>query len=112
MQSVSSPGARLVTGQVMADRPAKGSATPIGFRVTLPVFSTLKVYVTMSPSESTPSPLVSASDPVLVRAIDGSAVRATFSVSASVTAGPVGGVPVAVAVLLTEPASTSAWVRV
>ena len=30
----------------------------------------------------------------------------------AVTAGPLGGVPVAVPVLLTEPASTSAWVVV
>ncbi|GAA3026254.1 hypothetical protein GCM10017559_60190 [Streptosporangium longisporum] len=38
-------------------------------------------------------------------------MRVTVAVEGSeVTAGPVGGVPVAVAVLTTVPASTSAWV--
>ncbi len=47
----------------------------------------------MSPSESTPSPLVSARLPALASVIVGSGVSGMDSVSASVTGGPVGGVP-------------------
>ena len=43
-------------------------------------------------------------------ALAGAAVTVVVTVSVAVTAAPVGGVPDAVAVLTTEPASTSAWV--
>ncbi len=66
----------------------------------------------MSPSLSTPSPSVSASDPVLSRVIVESGVSGMDSSSVSVTSGPVGGVPVAVAVLSTWPVSMSVWVTV
>ncbi len=51
-------------------------------------------------------PACLSSDMVAVRVI----VR--FAVEVAVTAAPVGGVPAAVAVLLTAPAFTSAWVSV
>ena len=44
--------------------------------------------------------------------IDGAAGTGVVIESVAVTAAPVGGVPVAVAVLATEPASTSACVSV
>ncbi|GAA3026216.1 hypothetical protein GCM10017559_60150 [Streptosporangium longisporum] len=48
---------------------------------------------------------------VFSSATPGVAGAATVAVESSeVTAGPVGGVPVAVAVLVTAPASMSAWV--
>ena len=43
VQVVRAPGASVVTGQVIADRPGSGSATTIGSSVTLPVFSSPKV---------------------------------------------------------------------
>ncbi|GAA3026306.1 hypothetical protein GCM10017559_60260 [Streptosporangium longisporum] len=50
-------------------------------------------------------------DAVFSRASAGAAVAVTVAVEASeVTAGPVGGVPVAVAVLTMDPALMSAWV--
>ena len=110
VQSVSDPGASALAGQVMVDRPGSGSVTSMGSRVTLPVFSTLKVYVMTSPSDSTPSPFVSASEPVLVSVIVGSAMSMIDSLSLSLTSGPEGGVPLADTVLFTAPTSTSAWV--
>ena len=41
MQVSEAPGARVVLGQLMADRPAMGSVTPTEVRVTLPVLVTL-----------------------------------------------------------------------
>ena len=49
---------------------------------------------------------------VLSSSIDGCAATGVVVESVSVTLPPVGGVPVAVAVLSTLPASTSAWVSV
>ena len=69
----------------------------------------------VSPASTRPLPLTSTGGAgLLVEAIS-VAVRVVGVVVVSVaevTAGPVGGVPVAVAVLLTEPAFTSAWVIV
>ena len=55
---------------------------------------------------------MSAKLPDLTRVTSGAGLTVTVSLSESVTSGPVGGVAVAVAVLSTEPESTSAWVRV
>ena len=44
---VDPPGTKLVTGHVTADNPGNGSATVIAVRVTLPVFNTTKLYVTV-----------------------------------------------------------------
>ncbi len=49
---------------------------------------------------------------VLSSVIAGLAGIDRVALAVAVTAGPVGGVPVTVAVLLTTPAFTSAWVRV
>ena len=48
----------------------------------------------------------------LATVIAGPGVAVTVAEPCAVTAGPVGGVPDAVAVLLTAPASMSAWVTV
>jgi len=48
----------------------------------------------------------------LSRAIDGVRAIVVLVVSPPVTGAPVGGVPEAVALLSTRPASTSAWVSV
>ena len=48
----------------------------------------------------------------LTRPMAGFWVAGTVVVEVSVTGGPVGGVPVAVPVLVTAPASRSAWVVV
>ena len=46
VQVVVAPGASVVTGQVTADRPGNGSATPTPDSVTLPVLVTANEYVT------------------------------------------------------------------
>ncbi len=71
------------------------------------MFSTRKVYVTTSPG-STPSPPSSRS-PVFSRKMAGPCSSGTAAGSSSVTLGPVGGVPTAVARFSTTPASMSAW---
>ena len=65
----------------------------------------------VSPASACPSP-PSFNVPVLVNSIEGTAVRVCVSLSGSVTSGPLGGVPVAVAVLVKLPESMSIWVRV
>ncbi len=65
----------------------------------------------VSPASTRPLPLVSTGVPaVLTRPMVAAALVATELVSLAVVAAPVGGVPVAVAVLDTLPESTSAWV--
>ena len=84
------------------------SATVIPVRSTLPVFVTRKLYVTTSPAAPTD---VGSTDFTIVN--DATAGMVTTAVSGGeVTAGPTGGVPVAVAVFVTAPAFTSAWVTV
>ena len=57
-------------------------------------------------------PAVSVSPVVFVSEIAGAAVAVRVTASVSVTAGPDGGVPVTEALLVRDPASTSAWVAV
>ena len=108
MHSSSPPGARVrAAGQSSADSaPApvnSPSTTEASVRVTLPVFVTRNVYVTVSPSTS----CVLSADFTIV--IAGDWVAAMFTSEGSETTGsPVGGLPVAVAELSTAPASTSA----
>ena len=78
-------------------------ATPVN--VTFPVFVAVNVYVITSPTASN-----DAGSAVFTRAMPGSCVPGTDSSSVPVTSGPVGGVPVAVAALSTDPASRSACV--
>ena len=80
------------------------SSTAIALTVTLPVFVTWNVYVTTSPA---PVTVVGLADFTTVS--DEVCVAGTVKVDWSVTFGPVGGVPVAVPMLVTLPRSTSAW---
>ncbi len=110
VQVVEAPGARVVAGQEMA--PALGSVTATVVTVTLPVLVTLKVQVILSPASLTPSALESTTDAtVFCRARAGLAgmVVVTDEVAVTTSRRPL---PVAVAVLGTEPASVSAWVMV
>ena len=49
---VDAPGARVVTGQVMADKPGSGSVMTTAVRVTLPVFVTKNENVWVSPNDA------------------------------------------------------------
>jgi hypothetical protein len=102
---VDAPGARDATGQVTG--PTFGSETPTVVSVTLPVLVTTNVYAIVEPAvvpDGVPACLSSA--------IAGDRVTGVLTELVPVTAAPVGGVPVAVAVLFTTPASTSACVSV
>ena len=79
------------------------STTAASVRVTLPVFVTRNVYVTVSPATS----CVLSADFTIVIAGDCVAVMLT-SDGPDTTGSPVGGVPVDVAEFLMRPASTSA----
>jgi hypothetical protein len=105
-------GASVVPWQVMVSPASSGSATDTLVRVTFPVLVTANEYVIRSPASTNPSELLSAMPAtVFTSRIDGVRVTATMASEAGdVIAGPVGGLPVAVAVLRMEPASISAWV--
>ena len=110
---VEAPGASVVDGHVIADRPPRGSEMATDVTVTLPVLVIRNENVCVSPNDA-PVGAVSvviatdfASDRVLVWAIG-----VDVDDEADVTAGPDGGVPLAVAVLVMTPAFTSAWVMV
>ena len=83
--------------------PASGSAMPTPVSVTFPVLLARKVYVMTLPTPPPPS------EAVLVIATPGAAamVATVTSPEDAVIAAPVGGVPLALAVFLAEPASTS-----
>ncbi len=105
-------GASVVTGQVITggvpvpENAVSAAVTPVS--VVLPVLVTTKEYVTVWPAAVT-----AAGEAVFSRASAGPDVTVTVAVDAlDVTGGPVGGVPVAVAVFVTEPASMSACVTV
>ena len=107
------PGANVVDGQVIADRPGNGSVIPTEVRVTLPVLVTANENDCTSPIDA-PAGAVSVviaadltNDSVFVCTI-GVVVDELFEP----TVGPDGGVPVALAVFVTRPAFTSPWVMV
>ena len=101
---VEAPGSRLVTGQVTV--PTIGSLTPTDVRGRLPLFRTTNVYVTVEPT------VLPDREPAdLVRLIFGLGGIVTVLVSLAVSAGPVGGLAVTLAVLTTDPLVTSACVR-
>ena len=110
---VEPPGATVVDGQMIADKPANGSVTATEVRVTLPVLVTANENVCPSPKDA-PNGAVSvvmATD--LTRLIDFSCVTGVLvDDELDVTVGPVGGVPEVVAVFVTTPAFTSDWVMV
>ena len=106
---VEAPGANVVDGHDTLDNPANGSVMLTAVRVTLPVFVTANENVCTSPGDG---PVGAES---LVRATDlASAIVFVWAIAvdvddvAEVTAGPEGGVALAVAVLVTTPAFTSA----
>ena len=112
-QVVNAPGVNVVDGQLMADRPGSGSVMLTEVRVTLPVLVTAKENVCVSPSDA-PEGAVSVvietdfNNVIVLVWVIGVAVDELLDV----TAGPVGGVPDADAVLMIDPAFTSAWVIV
>ena len=113
VQVVDAPGANVVVGHVMLDRPVNGSAMLTEVRVTLPVLVTANENVCVSPNDapvgavSVVNATVLANDRFLVWVIG-----VDVDELLDVTAGPVGGVPVAEAVLMIDPAFTSDWVMV
>ena len=112
VQVVDAPGASVVAGQLVAPTLASTTATPV--MVVAPVLSTRKLYVIRSPAST--RPLLFTSTGLLARLVstraDWVAVVTVALELAEVTVAPAGFFVVAVAVLLTRPASTSAWVSV
>ena len=110
---VEPPGATVVDGQMIADKPVNGSVTATEVRVTLPVLVTANENVCTSPKDAPEGAVsvVMATD--LIRLIDFTCVTGVLvDDEFDVTAGPVGGVPEVVAVFVTTPAFTSDWVMV
>src|SRR4051794_19115981 len=104
---MNSPGANVVPGHVTGEsepEPVKNrSTTTTSVSVTFPVFVTRNEYVTLS---STTSSTLSAD---LTSAIEGAGSEGTSTVEGGEsTGGPLGGVPVVVAVFDIKPESTSA----
>ena len=117
VQVVAAAGARVVTGQVTATPAAFSiaSSTAMPPSVTLPVLVTTKDQVMVSPALVRPSAVVSTTcltDFTSVRS--GAEVPGNLTSDGGVVTGVVlpFGVPVAVAVLVITPASTSAWTTV
>ena len=106
------PGASVVTGQVTA--PAVGSVTARLVIVVVPVFLTRNDQAIVSPRSVLPSPLtsVTAADLVSVSVEVCATGVSTSRTGWTSPSRPPGPSPVAVAVLVTTPASTSAWVIV
>ena len=92
--------------------PTMSSFTVTDVRVTFPVLVTTKLNGMVSPGfPMIPSPLASTIAPAdlsMTSLGSGSASGVEVESGGDTTGGPVGGVPEAVAVLSTEPASTSA----
>ena len=113
VQVVVAPGANVVVGQLMADSPVRGSVMPTAVRVTLPVLVTRNENVCVSPSDGPEGAVSVVSAAVLVRVMVFTwVIGVVVDDPGDVTTGPDGGVPDAVAVLLIDPAFTSAWVMV
>ena len=112
-QVVNAPGVNVVDGQVIADRPGSRSVMLTEVRVTLPVLVTAKENVCMSPKDA---PVGAVS--VVIETDFNNVIVLVWVIGVvvdellDVTAGPVGGVPDADAVLMIDPAFTSAWVIV
>ena len=108
MQTICAPGVSVrsagqSTAEIVPAPVKETSCTAASVSVTLPVFVTTNENVTVSPTTST-----AVSEDFLIE-IAGVCVPVMFAAEGSeVTGSPVGGVPVAVAELSTEPASTSA----
>jgi hypothetical protein len=103
---VDAPGASVVTGQTGWDTPGRVSLTTMLCNVTSPVLATRKLYEIVCPP---PVKDVGNADFTIARSADGPVVMVADD-GGLVSGGPDGGVPVAVAVLVSCPALTSAWV--
>lgn len=113
VQVVEAPGASVVDGQLMADRPVRGSVMATAVSATLPVLVTRNenVWVSASDAPIGAVSVVIATDLANVTVfvwLIGVAVDELFDT----TVGPDGGVPDAEAVLMIDPAFTSVWVMV
>ena len=113
VQVVDAAGVSVVEGHEMLDKPVSGSVMLTVVKVTLPVLVTRNENVCTSPNDA-PVGAVSA-----VKATDFAKDNAfTWVIGVvvddpgDVTAGPVGGVPDAVAVFVTDPIFTSDCVMV
>ena len=102
---VDTPGASCVTGHVTV--PTFGSLTPTLVNVTLPVFFTTNEYAIVEPAD-----IPDGAPADLTSVIAGDRVIVALAELVADTADPEGGVPAALAVLFTTPASTSACVSV
>ena len=79
-------------------------------RVTLPSFSMVKVQVTVSPGLAKPSASgPSFQTPLFSRSSDGSWGRVTVAPAVSLASSSCGSSAVAVALLVSAPASMSVW---
>ncbi|RAO54615.1 hypothetical protein LUPAC06_04548 [Micromonospora saelicesensis] len=116
MHAVRAPGARVVAAQVIGPRfafdegGACTSVTLMAVRVSPPLLTTWNEYGTCCPTA-----VMDAVVEVFVTAIDGvSPAAGTVSVDGGEVTGvpPPGGVPRAVATLVTPSLSRSAWVTV
>ncbi len=109
---VDRPGSSAVLGQ--ATTPTFASLTTKSVRLTSPLLVTRNVYGMVSPASTRPLPLLLTGVPATLSTEIALVAEVEVEVMSpgEVTGGPVGGVPVAVAVLTTEPPFTSAWVIV
>ena len=87
------------------DKPGNGSEMPTPVNVTFPVLVAVNVYPIVSPTADTDDLSTTFTN-------DNPGVRVAGTVTEldGANGGPVGGVPVPVAVLPTAPESRSAWV--
>ncbi len=104
------PGSSGVAGQVTTATSASSTVTPVS--VTAPVLVTVNVYGMVSPASTRPSASTSSGVPAALSTVRVAMVEVGVLVlsGSDSAAGPVGGVPDAVAVLSTDPLLTSAWV--
>jgi hypothetical protein len=107
VQVVETPGAKVVTGQLTAV--VRGSETAMLVMVTLPVLVTTNEYGTMVPTALTDTVAVDFTTDNAGPCIAGTVTVLEFT---GAIGAPIGGVPTTEAVLITEPASRSAWVTV
>src|SRR4051812_3762998 len=100
------PGASVVARQLTAPSLGSDTATPV--MVTLPVLVTVKVYGTVWPT----AVILVVVDALTIESAGSCVPRIITWFDSTGIGGPSGGVPTTVAVLTTEPASTSACTTV
>src|SRR5262249_45166686 len=107
VQVLGEPGRRTGCGNVTADNPGNRSTTRTAEKSTLPALTTRYEYVIVVPGA-----VISTTFADLVMPIAGTCAAGIVRLDSSVTAVPLGGVPVAVPVFVMLPAFTSACVVV